>query len=288
MDPATIAALIAAATAAAGAGTNAIATGKMNKKNRNFSREMFAKQNEQNLKNWQQNNEYNSPTAQMARYQEAGLNPNLIYGSGGSAGNSNYAPSAPFQTPKQDTPQWGDVISSAGKEGLSAYYDTQIKKHTVDNLKTQNTVLANEASLKAIQGEREAFDLNLKRGLEGNSLEVAKEKLRQLQTDIDISIDKNAREAAMNSQSIEESLDRMRNNASQRGVNKKTIEKMDSEIQNIKNTGVLQNLDIELKRMGLQPTDSLWQRLVGRFLSTFGEDIIQGIDKEDFNKPFKN
>lgn len=33
-----------------------------------------------NLAMWRMNNEYNSPAAQMARYKEAGLNPNLIYG----------------------------------------------------------------------------------------------------------------------------------------------------------------------------------------------------------------
>lgn len=40
------------------------------------------KQQEQayNFELWKANNEYNSPSAQMARYQDAGLNPNLIYG----------------------------------------------------------------------------------------------------------------------------------------------------------------------------------------------------------------
>lgn len=38
-------------------------------------------------------NEYNSPLAQMERYKNAGLNPNLIYGSGSaSAGNMSYTP----------------------------------------------------------------------------------------------------------------------------------------------------------------------------------------------------
>lgn len=40
------------------------------------------KQQEQayNLELWNLTNQYNSPEAQMARYQQAGLNPNLIYG----------------------------------------------------------------------------------------------------------------------------------------------------------------------------------------------------------------
>ena len=35
-----------------------------------------------NLEMWNLQNEYNSPSAQMERFKEAGLNPNLIYGPG--------------------------------------------------------------------------------------------------------------------------------------------------------------------------------------------------------------
>lgn len=41
---------------------------------------------------WNMMNAYNSPEQQMARYQAAGLNPNLIYGSGSSAGNASNIP----------------------------------------------------------------------------------------------------------------------------------------------------------------------------------------------------
>lgn len=43
--------------------------------------------NRRNIKNWRMVNEYNSPKAQMQRFAEAGLNPNLIYGNitGGNA-----------------------------------------------------------------------------------------------------------------------------------------------------------------------------------------------------------
>lgn len=45
------------------------------------------KQQEQayNLELWNLTNQYNSPEAQMARYQQAGLNPNLIYGQSNTA-----------------------------------------------------------------------------------------------------------------------------------------------------------------------------------------------------------
>ena len=39
----------------------------------------------QNLEQWNRENAYNSPSAQMARFSAAGLNPNLIYGDSGAA-----------------------------------------------------------------------------------------------------------------------------------------------------------------------------------------------------------
>lgn len=47
------------------------------------------------LEMWNKSNEYNSPQAQMARLKQAGLNPNLVYGSGSVSGNtSSQAPRA--------------------------------------------------------------------------------------------------------------------------------------------------------------------------------------------------
>lgn len=47
---------------------------------------------EQQKEMWNAQNAYNTPSAQMARYRDAGLNPNLIYGQG-SSGNSPSIPS---------------------------------------------------------------------------------------------------------------------------------------------------------------------------------------------------
>lgn len=49
------------------------------------------RQNQFNLDMWNRNNEYNTPQAQMRRFEEAGLNPALMYGNV-SSGNSSSAP----------------------------------------------------------------------------------------------------------------------------------------------------------------------------------------------------
>lgn len=61
--------------------------------NYKYQSKLQDKQNQFNLDMWNLQNEYNSPQAQMKRYEEAGLNPALIY----SQGNPGNAASAPVQ-----------------------------------------------------------------------------------------------------------------------------------------------------------------------------------------------
>lgn len=51
-------------------------------------------QNQWNLEQWNRENEYNTPSAQLARLKNAGLNPNLIYGNGSAVTTSASSPRA--------------------------------------------------------------------------------------------------------------------------------------------------------------------------------------------------
>ena len=64
--------------------------------NYGFQKRLQDRQNEFNLQMWNLQNEYNSPAAQMKRFEEAGLNPALMYGSA-SPGNA-------MSTPQMGTP----------------------------------------------------------------------------------------------------------------------------------------------------------------------------------------
>ncbi len=50
-----------------------------------MQKDLMAYQNDMNHQNWLEQTEYNSPANQMKRLQEAGLNPNLVYGHGADA-----------------------------------------------------------------------------------------------------------------------------------------------------------------------------------------------------------
>jgi len=58
---------------------------KQNQEERAWSNEMFEKQNKRDTDFWNMQNAYNDPSAQMQRLKDAGLNPNLVYGTGADA-----------------------------------------------------------------------------------------------------------------------------------------------------------------------------------------------------------
>lgn len=52
---------------------------KENQLNRDWNLNLARQQNQWNVQQWNRENAYNSPSAQMARYKSAGLNPDLMY-----------------------------------------------------------------------------------------------------------------------------------------------------------------------------------------------------------------
>lgn len=78
-----------------------------------YNWEMAKWQNATNIENWKMQNEYNSPSAQMQRLQEAGLNPNLVYDKGATTTASSL-PAAPSagQYPRIDYNQYAQMLNN--------------------------------------------------------------------------------------------------------------------------------------------------------------------------------
>lgn len=79
------------------------------RKQRKENRELAQFQADANERYLQQQQEYNSPKNQMLRYQEAGLNPHLIYGQGNPGSQS-----APLQYPDIKSTDFQSLASSLG------------------------------------------------------------------------------------------------------------------------------------------------------------------------------
>lgn len=98
-----------------------------------------------NLEMWNMANEYNSPKSQMARFAEAGLNPNLVYGQG-TAGNAG-GPPAGYVPPKRDA-----VMLSRPSQGMRAsdtlqnYLSMEMQKKQIDVMDT-NIELAKKRAI---------------------------------------------------------------------------------------------------------------------------------------------
>lgn len=82
------------------------------------------------LEMWNRQNEYNRPEAQMDRLKAAGLNPNLVYGSGSVAGNTS------GQMPKYNAPKMEYKYSPLDvSQMIGAYQDFAIKQAQTDLLR---------------------------------------------------------------------------------------------------------------------------------------------------------
>ena len=103
------------------------------------NKELAKYQYDLNMEAWRTQNEYNSPTNQVARLERAGLNPQLAYGNGQQAGNAGTPPQyqAPHLEAYQGNAELGRSISSGINDAISMY----LAQAEADN-KRANTELA--------------------------------------------------------------------------------------------------------------------------------------------------
>lgn len=115
--------------------TSVINTNKTNKANAEMAKYSYSK----DLEMWNKQNAYNDPSSQMMRYQNAGLNPNLIYGNGSaSAGNAASMPhyQAPSQQYHYEAP---NILSSLG-----TFMDMKAKNAQIQNINASTESIRNQ------------------------------------------------------------------------------------------------------------------------------------------------
>ena len=116
-----------------------------NAQNRQFSQQMYDRQRADALTDWDKQNKYNSPSQQMQRYKEAGLNPNLIYGqmSNSAAIRSTDMKHPDFVAPKlQNT---GQIMNN--------YIDLKLKEQQLSNDKQAGELLRQQTQGKKLENE---------------------------------------------------------------------------------------------------------------------------------------
>lgn len=125
------------------------------------NKELAKYQYDLNMQAWREQNAYNAPDQQMARLQAAGLNPNLVYGSG-AVGNTTSGvpeydrPTADYRTnPRLDLAQTimqHQQLRKSDAEIAKLQADTHISDRVADTelLKQVNLAIQNEQSSEAL------------------------------------------------------------------------------------------------------------------------------------------
>lgn len=198
-----------AATAAQNKG-NFINSAFSNIYNTKLAAAQYKRQRADALADWNMQNEYNSPQAQMQRLKDAGLNPNLVYGNGATAMSS--------QQPRQSDMKsvHAEAANSQGLPSIMGFYDAQVKQAQTNNLQAQLDILREQKELIAAKTTAELlgiktkeFDLGVKSDLRSTTIETAKAQLQKIgaetgkiKMDTQFTFDENQRQQIMNERNV--------------------------------------------------------------------------------------
>lgn len=225
---------------------NTIASGVQNRKQREWNEKMYNLQRSHALADWQRNNEYNSPAAQMQRLKEAGLNPNLMYGKG-TTGTSTSTPNQAKVLPYNPK----DLNLGKGMD----FYDLKSKGAQTNILTEQ----ARQAKIDTYIKYADAFNRGIELDKEGN--------VTGLREDLDFTKKQQLNDSMLYDLSLKDQQYKFNelNNAAtlkqKEAILKKTISEdktLNEKLEGIKSDNLVKELNGNLASMGIRPNDPLW------------------------------
>ena len=169
-------------------------TNKANMELAKYQNEWQTQENEKayqrNLQMWNLQNEYNSPTQQMARLRAAGLNPNLVYGNGVTGNSSGSAPQyQPADIKRAELSPyrgWNQGLSDA----VSNFLAFRSNRAQVENMEAQNSLIRQQTATEATRQAniaastaRSEFDLTQANRLKDVSVSMAEAQMSKAQHD---------------------------------------------------------------------------------------------------------
>lgn len=235
-------------------------------------------QNRKNLEMWHMNNAYNAPQAQMARLKSAGLNPNLVYGTGTVTGNTASQPSK-YEAPNiQPYTGWNLGVGEAS----SIYLNARRNEAEVKNMQEQNYNLQAQRDLVRQQITSETFkqaqvaastaknkyDLGLAKKLEKYSLEAASLNIDKMNSEIlktgsDVAVN----EARISLMGFEKELSKAR------------YDNLVVATARLKQDMNFDKFEQDLKEIGIYPNDPLYSRLMVRL----GRNAAEHVSRSNFD-----
>lgn len=294
IDPATIAAI----TDGINQISNTAQVAQTSKKQRKFIVEQYNRQRADALADWDKQNAYNTPASQMQRLKEAGLNPNLVYGNGADATSNSMPRSTDSGNWK---PEVYTVPHGSAMNSLQQFYNTEVQQAQIDNLAVQKTLTEQQAiheaqkTLGTIAGtQKTTAETNTLNTMRSTNLEAARVSIEKMLTDITSSTDSNKRANQMQPYNLKTASANLQaiaaDIANKRASTAKTEEervKVKAEVNNLLRTGMLQDLEYEIRQRGGNPQDAYWekkaQQIIEKIIEKGGKiaDYLNMLEREN-------
>lgn len=166
-----------------------------NQKSRDWNLNLAKMQNQWNIDQWNRENDYNTPLAQGQRYKEAGLNPDLLYGSENLSAASPSMTSGDGSTPTDvsnlaNKRTIGDIMSQSAQNRLvNAQAKLAESQANKTDKETDAQGITNEWLPKLLKGDVDVKEADIKQkladaGLKGKQIEVAVENIKVMQQSV--------------------------------------------------------------------------------------------------------
>ena len=228
--PFPIAAAIMAGAAVAGSAINAASQARQNKKNYKYNKALSEQAFEQNQQMWSMENQYNSPAAQLARYQAAGINPNVLYGQGSdvSSGNSDSTPELEYPAYQGKAPFFD--IDNPIQALVTPYQISNIESQTAENYSNVDFLGAKTKRILTLLPHEQA-NLDAKTMQLKTDVTYMNVKIRGLNLDNDLkerTLDANVKCAELQLDLMGAQVDVLK---SEKDLNRKKIDQVDKAMQ---------------------------------------------------------
>lgn len=278
------AAAIGAAGSVIGGGIGALGQSSANRTNIRLQREQNAwnekqaeKANKWNLEQWERENLYNSPQQQMQRLEQAGLNPNLMYGQGNPGSASSLKSEMPSSVAPARVNSSMQFLGNSLAPAISLYQDLQ-------NRQAQLTVQQKQAALLDEEIAGKAIDNVIK----GYNSQKAKEQSFYYQADAQY---ENARKSHTSDYWQAKYQREFQNLGFDMDMMPKLLDRANWITRDVKQRALRGELDYdfqrELKPFGMTPQDQLWQRKLVPIVEKYLMQVItrgNATSLSDFNK----
>lgn len=154
-----------------------------NQENRDFTREMFALSQGAALDQWHRENAYNDPSAQRQRFEAAGLNPNLVYGSGLSSLAANFNPASSSQG-NAVSPHSDPYYRDAPEFDVGNMLSIERQRAEIDAIRANTKKTENESSILATEASFKSALLSGELDLQGATIKLTESQANY--TDVDV------------------------------------------------------------------------------------------------------